>query len=818
MKRPIIPLTVLVTAILLASGGPVESSTPAGGPARTELGSVSYDGSLLINGSSGDGIVSADGRFVAFDSRDTNVVSGFTSGTNWSQVYVRDRELRTNEPISKTADGQPGSGISTVAAMTPDGRFVVFYSFATNLVAGAGGSIYSDLFLFDRSSHSIEAVDVDSAGELGSRCNGCFSGTSISADGRYVVFASSQTGLVTGDGADQSIFLRDRQTDTTTLIAPGINPSISADGRYVAFASDDATLVPGDTNGQQDVFVFDRDAESMTLVSQGSSGEASDSWSRAPAISADGTHVAFMSNATNLVPGGDHNGVPDIYERDLTQDLTQRVTVGYSGGDATTNYCCAQVGAPSVSSNGQFVAFASFFGNLVPGDDSSSDDAFVRDTISGSTWQVSVRRGVWHYGVSLSSDGRYLAMSVGNPGYYDDIWNQGDVWIHDNCGSDAWSTDTDMDGVPDCFELSHSCLSASTADETGDPDEDGVSSGDEMDLRSDPCSGDSDGDGMSDAFEFAHSCLYPDFNDAGRDLDHDRLSALMESTRGMSPCTADTDGDGMGDADEFDNVCLDPLVTDAAEDYDADGLSNSSELASHLNPCDPDTDSDGLPDGYEVAHSCLLAGYPNGDADSDSDGLANTTEYAAGTDPCSPDTDGDGLPDGYELVHTCLDPLAVESNSDPDSDGLPTQYEYWRGTDPCAADSDEDGLTDGDEVNTYGTNPVVADTDGDGLSDGDEVNLYATEPLVADTDGDGYTDGDEVALSKDPLTYCAIMRADVDRDGNDSILDMTAVASQFGQHVPPATARYDQNGSDSIEILDLTIMASNFLKTVSMCP
>ncbi|TAK61243.1 MAG: hypothetical protein EPO22_08525, partial [Dehalococcoidia bacterium] len=680
--KPAIIAVVAIVALLCAAVPRSHAVAPPGGAARTELVSVAHDGSL---GSGGGGLVSADGRFVAFGSTGSQIVSPFVSNINYSQVYIRDRQVGTNELISKTPSGQPGGGSSSTAAMTPDGRYIAFYSFAPDLIAGAGGTFRSDLFLYDRSTQSLETIDVDSAGNLGSLCNGCFSGVGVSDDGRYVVFGSSQTGLVPNDGVDSSVFLRDRQSGTTTLVAPGINPSISADGRHVAFASGDSTLVSSDTNGQQDIFVFDRDTQSMALVSIVPSGGA-DSWSLGPAISGDGTHVVFISNATNLVPGGDHNGYPDIYERDLTQGVTQRVTVSYAGGDATTNYCCSQVGGLDVSQDGRFVSFASYFGNLVPGDDSASSDAFVRDTVAGSTWQVSVRRGIWHFSTSSSPNGRYAVMSVSGAGYYDDLWNLDGVWIHDNCGTAAWAADTDQDGAPDCFETSHPCMNAAVPDTDGDPDGDSRSSGEEMDLRADPCSADSDHDGMSDEFEFGHACMYPDFNDAQRDLDHDGLSAVAESTRGMSPCSSDTDGDGIGDAGEFGHACLDPLAADAASDSDGDGLSNSSEVGANLDPCSADTDGDELPDGYEVAHSCLLAGYPNADADSDSDGLPNGAEYAAGTDPCDYDTDGDFL-------------------------------------------------FDGDEVNTYHTDPLKADTDGDGLTDFFEVLGYHSNPLSADTDG-----------------------------------------------------------------------------------
>jgi uncharacterized repeat protein (TIGR01451 family) len=185
-----------------------------------------------------------------------------------------------------------------------------------------------------------------------------------------------------------------------------------------------------------------------------------------------------------------------------------------------------------------------------------------------------------------------------------------------------------------------------------------------------------------------------------------------------------------------------------------------------------DSDGDGMPDWYEFLHPCLNASVADGNLDADGDGLTNLQEYQIGTDPCNPDTDGDGMPDGYEHAHPCLDQLQNDANIDADNDGLTNLQESHLGTDPC--------------------NPYTA--------------------------GDGYTDGQHVALGKDPLLYCPIMRADVDGDGVVSILDLSKVAQAFGQHIPPAPARYDQDGDGVITILDLSRMAQKFGQSVSNCP
>jgi Tol biopolymer transport system component len=151
-------------------------------------------------------------------------------------------------------------------------------------------------------------------------------------------------------------------------------PAISADGRFVAFQSAASNLVPGDTNGAQDIFVRDRQTGTTRRVSVGPGGvqtnaEAS---SGVPAISADGRFVAFESDATNLVPG-DTNGAIDVFVRDRQTGTTRRISVGPGGVQGNSDS-----GGPAISADGRFVAFVSNASNLVPGDSNARFDVFVR--------------------------------------------------------------------------------------------------------------------------------------------------------------------------------------------------------------------------------------------------------------------------------------------------------------------------------------------------------------------------------------------------------------------------------------------------------
>ena len=227
-----------------------------------------------------------------------------------------------SEFVSNQADGESSS-----PAISADGRFVAFVSFATNLVPGDSNG-RGDVFVRDRLTQTTERVSVDSAGTEG---NSGSDGPSISANGRFVVFWSDATNLVRGDtNGVADVFVRDRLTRTTERVsvdsagnegngASGLHShseySISADGRFVAFVSSATNLVPGDTNGAADVFVHDRLTRTTERVSVDSAGNEANSSSFDPVISADGRFVAFSSAATNLVPG-DTNEQPDVFVRD----------------------------------------------------------------------------------------------------------------------------------------------------------------------------------------------------------------------------------------------------------------------------------------------------------------------------------------------------------------------------------------------------------------------------------------------------------------------------------------------------------------------
>jgi Tol biopolymer transport system component len=329
------------------------------------------------------------------------------------------------ERVSVSTGGEQGNGQSIHPAVSADGRYVAFGSYASNLVPG-GTNGYADVFARDRLAGTTELVSVSSSGGQGDYGSGGMA-PSISADGRYVAFVSEASNLVPGDtNAHQDIFVRDRLAGATMRVSvsssgeQGDNDSrfasISGDGRYVAFHSYASNLVPGDTNGTWDVFVRDRVLGVTERVSVSTGGEQTNGQSYYPSISGDGRYVAFQSDASNLVPG-DTNGCFDVFVRDRLSGTTERVSV--SSAEEQGNWHSQ---LPCISADGRYVAFHSSATNLVPGDTNVSPygdplpDVFVRDRAAGLTELVSVSTGgqqgnggSGYPGLSVSADGRYVA-------------------------------------------------------------------------------------------------------------------------------------------------------------------------------------------------------------------------------------------------------------------------------------------------------------------------------------------------------------------------------------------------------------------------
>jgi Tol biopolymer transport system component len=327
------------------------------------------------DGASYNSSISYDGRYVAFDSSATNLVAADTNGVQ--DVFVRDTQTDTIIRVSMDSSGVEGDLDSFSPSISYDGRFVAFYSNSTNLVA-ADTNDRADVFVYDTQTDTTIRVSVDSSGVEGE--SGSYN-PSISADGRYVAFYSNATNLVASDtNVHADIFVRDTQSNTTTRVSVdsgalesngnSYNPSISYDGRYVTFDSNATNLVAADTNVRADIFLRDTQSNTTIRVSVDSSGLEGNSDSFAPSISADGRYVAFESNGTNLV-AADTNVRGDIFVHDTQSNTTTRVSVdssGVEGDNGSYN--------PSISADGAYVAFESDATNFVINDTNGLSDIF----------------------------------------------------------------------------------------------------------------------------------------------------------------------------------------------------------------------------------------------------------------------------------------------------------------------------------------------------------------------------------------------------------------------------------------------------------
>jgi len=295
-------------------------------PPETNIVSVSFTGGMS-DGYSGNPSVSADGRFVAFYSEATNLVSGDTNST--ADVFVRDLETGTTERVSLSGDGVEANGASLHPSISPDGTFVAFHSYAANLVPNDTNEA-ADIFVHDRETGETTRVSVATDGSQGEL-------------------------VIKPGGAPESLY-----------------PSISSDGLYIAFQSDAETLVLGDTNTCGDVFIHDRLNGKTWRISVQSDGTQGTGHCLRPAMSADGWRIAFEATG-DVMFGGDTNLEDDIYVHDwATRETTTRVSITHDGSQADH-----QANRPSISGDGNVVAFHSNSTNLVPGGSDLFSDIYV---------------------------------------------------------------------------------------------------------------------------------------------------------------------------------------------------------------------------------------------------------------------------------------------------------------------------------------------------------------------------------------------------------------------------------------------------------
>ncbi|MGD9697270.1 MAG: calcium-binding protein [Thermoleophilia bacterium] len=378
--------------------------------------------------------------------------------------------------VSRATGGAPGNAHSDAPSMSADGRYVAFTSEAHNL-SDENNDGYTAVYVRDRQSGTLTLVS-RASGAAGLAADGVSGEPAISADGRRVAFTSTADNLSVDDqNGVFDVFVRDLATNETRLVsrqtggagaggdAHSSSPSISADGRYVAFASQADNLSGADNFDAFDVFVRDLDAATTTLVSRatGASGAGGDGGSAVPSISASGARVAFLSAATNL---GGGPAELDVYLRDVPTATTVLVSRASGGAGAPAD---ADSFTPAISADGRRVVFPSLADNLDPTADPGAVNVFVRDVVSSTTTTVAPQGAdneVSPARSALSADGRLVAFASSAPGLSsEDADPVRDVFVRDlQTGATMLaSRAAGAAGAPGDAESAHPVLSADGA-------------------------------------------------------------------------------------------------------------------------------------------------------------------------------------------------------------------------------------------------------------------------------------------------------------------------------------------------------------------
>ncbi len=424
----------------------------------TDGGLVEVSGTdVTINPSSNLGLATAYYVQIdagAFEDNSGNSFAGIADTTTWN-FTIGSSVHDGIERVSISDLGVEGDSDSNYSSISSAGRYVAFQSYATNLVASDTNN-EQDIFVYDRDTDTIERISVSSAEAEG---NGSSGYPIISANGNYVVFTSYATNLVAGDtNGFQDVFLRDIALGATSRISVDSNevegdsdsysPYISSDGNFITFVSDAANLVAGDTNGSADIFMRDIALGTTTRISVSSDEVEGDNGSDGDiqSMPSDNNLVVFSSTSTNLI-AGDTNGSRDVFLRDIELGTTMRISVDSSEveGDSTST-------DPIISADGNFVVFRSEASNLVSGDTNGSEDIFIRDITLGTTTRISVDNegsegDTQSYYPTISSDGRYIAYSSQATNLVDNDTNALiDVFLYDRDTETVVRVSVDDDG------------------------------------------------------------------------------------------------------------------------------------------------------------------------------------------------------------------------------------------------------------------------------------------------------------------------------------------------------------------------------------
>jgi Tol biopolymer transport system component len=405
---------------------PVERG-PALAPATTTVLTPAGDGT------SGQPVISGDGKWVAFWSDATNLVPGDDNG--FRDVFLHDRESGATTLISASsapADDHSMRRFSPLLAMSTDGRYVAFYSDATNLVPGDTNGA-SDVFVYDRTTATVTRASVD---EAGGQLENDSQDPRLTDDGRILLFEGRQRGAAPGPEWC-GLFVRDLSVGSLTctgLLLDGSSggvddTAISGDGSVIVFTSSYDEFVAGDANGQPDLFALDPATGAIEIINLAPDGsQADDRTSGQPAVSADGRWVVFTSRAGNLV-AGDTNDSEDTFLLDRTSGTTVRLDVGPDGDEAEYG-----AGDVAITRDGAVTAYQYRLPNT---EDGSSCDLVVRADVGIECVSVGFDG---RYGTgrapSISDDARFIAFG-GSASLAPDAASGNHVFVRDRGGVPA---------------------------------------------------------------------------------------------------------------------------------------------------------------------------------------------------------------------------------------------------------------------------------------------------------------------------------------------------------------------------------------------
>lgn len=394
--KKIIIIFVLVTALIAVIVSVSVAAPELAGNYDVFRLSVGNNG-LEGDGSSFHAYSSYDGRYVAFESYARNWAYDGSGSTNYADIFVRDTEAETTTKLTYGITGGTGNDKSFFPSVSADGRYIAYLSYASNLVPGDtnGSNPWEveglDVFLYDQQYGSTSRVSLN---EFGEQIDGESVGV-ITPSGKYIVFFSNASNVMsppTIDGVTY-LYIRDWQANTITRITQTIDnlpPSgilhqvaTDYDANYIAFSSDYSNLVPNDTNGLQDVFLYNRQTGSTILVSRNPAGFSANGLSGRPQLSSNGQYLAFSSVASDLVPG-DTGGFEDVFLYEIATGNLQRISVTSGGADSNGDNK-----EPTICENGRYIAWTSGANNYTPLDINVYNDVYFYDTFEGVVRLVS---------------------------------------------------------------------------------------------------------------------------------------------------------------------------------------------------------------------------------------------------------------------------------------------------------------------------------------------------------------------------------------------------------------------------------------------